>query len=307
MKAYKGFNKDMTCRGFQFEEGKTYEEKEAILCKSGFHACANPLDVFNYYPPGASVYHEVELDDVSEEKKEDTKICGRKIKIGKQLGLNDMISDSIEISMQMHEKNVGDSHAVTAGDYRPAATSGYSSSAATSGYFSPAATSGNSSPSATSGYSSPAATSGYSSHAATSGDSSPAATSGDSSPAATSGDSSPAATSGYSSSAATSGDSSPAATSGDYSCAVTSGDSSHAVTSGDSSHAVTSGDSSIAAAIGRNSKAKSTIGNWIVLAEYGEWDGKTYPVLCVKCGKIDGVSLKPDTWYQLKNGEFVEV
>lgn len=235
MKAYKGFNKDMTCRGFQFEEGKTYEEKEAILCKRRFHACANPLDVFNYYPPGESVYHEVELDDVSEEKEKDTKICGRKIKIGKQLGLNDMISDSIEISMQMHEKNVGDSHAVTAGDYRPAATSGYSS------------------------------------HAATSGDSSPAATSGDSS---------------------------HAATSGDYSCAVT---------SGDSSHAVTSGDSSIAAAIGRNSKAKSTIGNWIVLAEYGEWNGKTYPVLCVKCGKIDGVSLKPDTWYQLKNGEFVEV
>ena len=298
MKAYKGFNKDMTCRGFKFEEGKTYEESEAILCKRGFHACTNPIDVFTYYPPATSVYHEVELDDVSEEKEKDTKICGRKIKIGKQLGLNDMISDSIEISMQMHEKNVGDSHAVTAGDYRPAATSGYSSSAATSGYFSPAATSGNSSPSATSGYSSPAATSGYSS---------PAATSGDSSHAATSGDSSPAATSGYSSHAATSGDSSPAATSGDYSCAVTSGDSSHAATSGDSSHAVTSGDSSIAAAIGRNSKAKSTIGNWIVLAEYGEWDGKTYPVLCVKCGKIDGVSLKPDTWYQLKNGEFVEV
>ena len=262
MTAYKGFNKDMTCRGFQFEEGKTYEEKEAILCKRGFHACANPLDVFTYYPPATSVYHEVELDDVSEEKEKDTKISGRKIKIGKQLGLNDMISDSIEISMQMHEKNVGDSHAVTAGDYRPAATSGY---------FSPAATSG---------------------------DSSPAATSGDSSHAATSGDYSPAATSGYSSSAATSGCSSPAATSGDYSCAVT---------SGDSSHAVTSGDSSIAAAIGKNSKAKSTIGNWIVLAEYGEWNGKTYPVLCVKCGKIDGVSLKPDTWYRLKNGEFVEI
>ena len=187
-----------------------------------------------------------------QKKKEDTKICGRKIKIGKQLGLNDMISDSIEISMQMHEKNVGDSHAVTAGDYSPAATSGYSSHAATSG------------------------------------------------------DSSPAATSGYSSSAVTSGDSSSAATSGDYSCAVTSGDSSHAVTSGDSSYAVTSGDSSIAAAIGRNSKAKSTIGNWIVLAEYDKWNGKTYPVLCVKCGKIDGVSLKPDTWYCLKDGEFVE-
>lgn len=125
-----------------------------------------------------------------------------------------------------------------------------------------------------------------------------ASASGDSSHAVTSGDYSPAATSGVSSHAATSGVSSPAATSGD---------SSHAVTSGKCSPASTSGDSSIAAAIGKNSKAKSTIGNWIVLAEYGEWNGKTYPVLCVKCGKIDGVSLKPDTYYQLKNGEFVEV
>ena len=85
MKAYKGFNKDMTCRGFKFEEGKTYEESEAILCKRGFHACTNPIDVFTYYPPATSVYHEVELDDVSKGEEEDTKICGRKIKIGKQL------------------------------------------------------------------------------------------------------------------------------------------------------------------------------------------------------------------------------
>ena len=178
-----------------------------------------------------------------QKKKEDTKICGRKIKIGKQLGLNDMISDSIEISMQMHEKNVGDSHAVTAGDYSPAATSGYSS---------------------------------------------------------------PAATSGYSTTDPTTGNNSTDRPTGDNTNEATTADSSHAVTSGDSSYAVTSGDSSIAAAIGRNSKAKSTIGNWIVLAEYDKWNGKTYPVLCVKCGKIDGVSLKPDTWYCLKDGEFVE-
>lgn len=51
MKAYKGFNKDMTCRGFQYEEGKTYETDKAELCKEGFHACENPLDCFNYYAP----------------------------------------------------------------------------------------------------------------------------------------------------------------------------------------------------------------------------------------------------------------
>ena len=253
MKAYKGFNKDMTCRGFQFEEGKTYEEKRAKLCEKGFHACLNPIDVFRYYPPVDSIYHSVEIDDddVSKEREGDSKICGKKIKIGAKLTLREMIQAGVKIDI--------------------ASASGDRSAAATSGNYSPAATSG---------------------------DYSPAATSGDSSPAATSGDYSPAATSGNYSPAATSGDYSPAATSGDYS---------HAATSGDSSPAATSGDSSIVAAIGKNSKAKSTIGNWIVLAEYGEWNGKTYPVLCVKCGKIDGVSLKPDIWYQLKNGKFVEV
>lgn len=59
MKAYKGFNKDMTCRGFQFEEGKSYEEKEVKLCSKGFHACENPIDCLNYYRPSNSVYHEV--------------------------------------------------------------------------------------------------------------------------------------------------------------------------------------------------------------------------------------------------------
>ena len=227
MKAYKGFDKNMQCRGFQFEEGETYEEDRAVLCKAGFHACENPIDVFHYYAPGKSIFHEVELEDVSEMREKDSKVCGKKIKIGSEISLRDMIRAGVKIDIQIAN----------------------------------------------------------------------AATSEDSSPAATSGDYSPAATSGYHSPAATSGDSSPAATSED---------SSPAATSGDSSHAATSGKDSIAAAIGRDSKAKSTLGNWIVLAEYGEWKGNTYPVLCVKCAKIDGEILKPDTWYKLQNGEFVE-
>lgn len=86
MKLYKGFNQDMTCRGFQFEEGKTYTEDKAELCQSGFHACENPLECFSYYYPDKSVYHEVELEDVSDEKEDDsTKRCGKTIKIGARL------------------------------------------------------------------------------------------------------------------------------------------------------------------------------------------------------------------------------
>lgn len=76
----------MTCRGFQFEEGKEYHEDKAVLCESGFHACENPLDTFNYYAPGSSVFHEVELNEVSDERNgDDTKVCAKTIRVGARL------------------------------------------------------------------------------------------------------------------------------------------------------------------------------------------------------------------------------
>ena len=97
MKAYKGFNKDFTCRGFQFEEGKEYEEEEAVLCEKGFHACTNPLDVLNYYNDVEGKYCEVELDEVSNYKKEnDSKICGKRIKINAEIGFVGLFKMGIE-------------------------------------------------------------------------------------------------------------------------------------------------------------------------------------------------------------------
>ena len=85
MKAYKGFNKDMTCMGFQYEIGKAYETDAADLCSIGFHACENPLDCFGYYAPAASRYCEVEIEDNGQRSPEDSKVVGRKIKIGAEL------------------------------------------------------------------------------------------------------------------------------------------------------------------------------------------------------------------------------
>ena len=85
MKAYKRFNKDMTCKGFQYEEGKTYETDHAALCSDGFHACENPLDCSSYYSPAKSVIREVELEDVSPERQKDSKVVAKKITIGAQL------------------------------------------------------------------------------------------------------------------------------------------------------------------------------------------------------------------------------
>ena len=91
MKAYKGFDKNMQCRGFQFEEGKTYVEEDAVLCAKGFHACENPLDTFKYYEPGnGSIYREVELEDVTDENGDDSKRVGKKITIGARLSVLDI-------------------------------------------------------------------------------------------------------------------------------------------------------------------------------------------------------------------------
>lgn len=98
MKAYKGFDKDLKCRDFQFEEGKTYKEKKAELCRCGFHACLNPFDVLRFYPIFESVYHEVELSSVQRKSLtransqfiENTKICGKQITIGKELSILDL-------------------------------------------------------------------------------------------------------------------------------------------------------------------------------------------------------------------------
>ena len=108
MKAYKGFNKDMTCKGFQFEEGKTYEhEGEVKLCESGFHACEDPLDIFEYYIPSISEFHEVELDGVSDERGGDTKVVAKKITIGAKLSLDKIINACVEFRLSKTKKISG--------------------------------------------------------------------------------------------------------------------------------------------------------------------------------------------------------
>ena len=144
MKAYKGFNKDMTCtpeggKPFQYEEGKTYEEPEADLCNRGFHACLDPLDCLRYYNICDSVYHEVELDDVSDQhQKSDTKVCGKKIKIGAKLSIKDIVKASVDFTMESVKKDGGtdpndDAQLASSGSFAKLASSGSDAQLASSG------------------------------------------------------------------------------------------------------------------------------------------------------------------------------
>ena len=133
MKAYKGFDKDMQCRGFQYEEGKTYETDKAELCKTGFHACEDPLNVFRYYPPGSgSKYHEVTLEGVTDEKSNDTKRVGTKITVGAEIGIPGIVKAHVEYVKENVTKHVeaGDSEAVAVGDRQSASAGEYGSASA---------------------------------------------------------------------------------------------------------------------------------------------------------------------------------
>ena len=101
IKAYKGFDKNMQCRGFQFAEGETYHEDTAKLCESGFHACEMPLDVLAYYAPGeGSIYREVMLDEVTDESRGDSKRCAKTITIGKELGIGGLVEAQLEFAKE---------------------------------------------------------------------------------------------------------------------------------------------------------------------------------------------------------------
>jgi hypothetical protein len=196
---YKGFDKNLRCREFQYEIGKSYEHGgDVSLCASGFHFCESPLDAFNYYPPGASRYAVVEAEDVSDKKEGDSKRVCRKLKIVREITLAELTEDAVSQIQEAWKKTDGKLKEIAAssGDYSTAASSGDSSTAASSGHSSKAASSGNSSKAASSGNYSKAASSGDYSKAASSGDYSTAASSGDSSKAASSGNYSTVAATG---------------------------------------------------------------------------------------------------------------
>ena len=204
IKSFKGFDKDLKCRGFQYEIGKEYEEKEAKACHCGFHACEHPLDVFSHYTPNNSRYCEVEQSGEID-KSESDKTCSTKIKIGAELSLKDIVAAAIKFTF---EKSTPENTKSATG-YRGASSA--------------------------------------------------------------TGDRGASSATGY--------------------CGASSA----------------TGLNSIALAAGYQCKAKGAIGCWLCIAEREEWNGETYPIKEVRAVKVDGETVKADTWYQLINGELKEV
>ena len=172
MKAYKGFDKDLKCRGFQYEVGKEYETENAKLCDTGFHACENPLNTLSYYKPGDSRYCEVELD-ATEERGDDSKRVGKHVKIETEIGLKGLIEAGVKF---VFDKCEGATEQTASGEYGNAAASGRYGNAAASGRYGNAAASGCSGNAAASGRYGNAAASGWYGNAAASGENGNAST-----------------------------------------------------------------------------------------------------------------------------------
>ena len=145
MKCFKGFDKDLKCRDFQYEIGKEYSEEKADICNYGFHACEFPMDVFNYYPPSDSRYCEVELEANNQKSSDDSKRVGKKISVKAEIGIAGIIKAGVEyIKEQVNWEddkatNTGDQSAATnTGDQSAATNTGYQSAATNTGYRSAA-------------------------------------------------------------------------------------------------------------------------------------------------------------------------
>ena len=305
VKAYKGFDKDLKCRGRQYTEGvEDHVSDVARLCKEGVHACERPLDVFEYYDPADSVYHEVELAGVLDEHKEGSKICGTDIKVKGKLDIAGLVKAQIEYT-KFHctnEHTAGYRGTATAGNHGTA-TAGYRGSAS-AGEFGSAgvgdrgAASASTRGAASVGYCG-AASAGYGG-VASAGEFGAAtagycgAASAGNRGAASVGEFGAAsvgefgtATAGYRGSASA----------GEFGSASV-GDRGAATSRGKSSV----GKNGIACSRSENARVKGGMGAVLVCAQENKYDCgiKTWAA-----GVVDGVTILPDVWYKADNGKLV--
>ncbi|EBG7121282.1 hypothetical protein NEV11_004551 [Salmonella enterica] len=309
---FKGFNKDLKCRGFQFAIGETFHHDGKVeACGSGFHACECPFDVFSYYPPAESRYAEtISFGITDSEEGGDTKIASSSITIKDELTLPQFIQRGIEWIWSKIDKSLeqqimcGDRSAATnTGDWSAATNTGNRSAATNTGDWSAATNTGDRSAATNTGDRSAATNTGDRSAATNTGNQSAATNTGDWSAATNTGNRSAATNTGYQSAATNTGDRSAATNTGNRSAATNTGDWSAATNTGDRSAAEVSGSQSVAASLGIEGKARASEGGAIVLC-YRDEDGE---LIHIRASKVGENGIMPNTWYQLdKDGEFVE-
>ena len=276
VKAYKGFNKHMQCtpngKIFQYEIGKEYKEDEANLCHCGFHACENPLDVLSYYNNIDDKFCEVELDEIDPNRNKDSKICGKKIKIGIEIGFLGLFKAGIEWIKNKTIFTQEDFEKLSSGDDAKISSSG------------------NDARIGSSGNDAKIGSSGYDAKIGSSGDYAQIGSSGNDAQIGSSGNNAKIGSSGYNAKIGSSGNYAQIGSSGDY------------------AQIGSSGDDCVIMCAGINSSAKAKIGSWITLAEWKYSEEKQrYIPFSVVTKQVDGIEIKEDVYYTLQDGKFKEL
>ena len=273
IKGFKGFDKDLKCRGFQYEVGKEYEQKGEIrCCDNGFHFCEDPFDALDYYHPTNSRYCEVEGE--GEIDRGAKKVAVSHIHIGNELNWNSFINACVRVIFD--KVNWNSDHIIKNAKY---------SVAKNKGEYSYVTNKGNRSVAMNTGYNSVAENNEYGSVSMNSDTKSVATNTGECSVAMNDGYKSVAMNSGY------------------CSVAENIGNKSVAMNVGDCSTAKVGHKDSVAIVIGKNCKAAGVLDSWLVLTERD----CNSEIVGMKAVKVDGTTIKADTYYALRNGEIVEV
>ena len=310
MKSYKGFDKKLKCRDFQYEIGKEYEmDGEIKVCSRGFHACESPFDVFDHYTMIDSRFCEVEQDGNISKEDRGTKICSSKIKIKAELKLADMINlgvewlkeitspEKIKTSIKDNPSGYGaqigssgnDAKIGSSGDDAKIGSSGYGAKIGSSGYDAKIGSSGNGAQIGSSGYDAKIGSSGYDAKIGSSGNDAQIGSSGNDAQIGSSGNNAQIGSSGNNAQIGSSGDGAKISSSG-YGAKIDN-----------------TGEDCVIMCAGINSVAKASKGSWITLSEWSYSDKKQrYIPVCVKTEFVDGKKIKADTYYSLKGGVFVE-
>ena len=329
IKSYKGFDKNLKCRGFQYEIGKEYEmDGEIKVCSRGFHACESPLEVFDHYSMIGSRFCEVEQDGNISKEDRGTKICSSKIKIKAELKLDNMINLGVEwlkditspekIKTSIKDNSSGDGAKIgSSGNYAQIGSSGDGAQIGSSGYYAKIGSSGDGAQIGSSGYNAQIGSSGYNAQIGSSGDGAKIGSSGNyakigssgyNAQIGSSGDGAQIGSSGNYAQIGSSGDDAKIGSSGDDAKIGSSGDYAKIGSSGDDAKIDSTGEGCVIMCAGINSVAKASKGSWITLSEWSYSDKKKrYIPVCVKTEFVDGEKIKADTYYKLAGGVFKEI
>ena len=333
--AYKGFDEDLSCRGFQYEIGKEYcLEGELELCVNGFHACQNPLDVFDYYSMSLYTrYAMVELFGDVDFATDNKKLCATNIRIVKEMSIDELVEIGIMSSLPKKDLESGNERSysmmiasdacadiiypkyegasiASCGNYASINSKNRWQCIASSGKlakidafcdYSNISSSGISARITSVGLIQNISTSGYGSRVVSHGYEASVA-SADMAMIYSDGENADLYASGAESKIASRGDNANICINSTHGYINSSGYNTRIMSAKNLSMIESTGEKAVIMSAGHNTKARAKVGSWIVLTEYDN----NREVKCIKAEYVDGERIKGDTLYRLVNGEFVE-